>query len=233
MPRAQRRMPAGLVYHVLNRTAGRLAIFAEPRDAERFVAVLATALERQPEACLLAWCLMPNHWHLVLHPSADDVVQTFMQWLTLTHVQRHRKASGSVGDGPLYRGRYRSFPVAADDHLLTVLRYVERNPVRAGLVRRARDWPWSSAARAPANAAPWPALSPWPIARPRDWPTLVDQPLSAAEEADQWIRLQAAAERGRPFGAAGWTEATAKRLGLAAALRGRGRPPGRRAGIGV
>jgi len=225
MPRAQRSTPAGLAYHVLNRTAGRAAVFSAPKDAARFVAVLAMALERMPAAGLLAWCLMPNHWHLVFYPTEDDVLQPLLQWLTLTHVQRHRAASGSIGDGPLYRGRYRSFPIATDEHLLTVLRYVERNPVRSGLVRRARDWPWSSAARPPAVAdGSWPTLAPWPIERPRDWATLVDRPMTAAEEADQRVRLQAALARGRPFGPADWARATADRLDLAATLRPRGRP---------
>ena len=225
MPRQPRWMPEGLAYHVLNRAAGRRAIFAEPRDAARFVAVLAEAIERTPDAGLLGWCLMPNHWHLVFYPTADDVLQPMLHWLTLTHTQRHRAAHRTVGDGHLYQGRYRSFPVATDDHLLIVLRYVERNPVRAGLVRYATDWAWSSAAPTVADSAPPPKLSPWPVDRPEKWLEFVDQPLTSAEESDQLHKLHRAARRGSPFGAADWALVTAERLGLVATLRPLGRPP--------
>jgi len=208
-----------LAYHVLNRAAGKAPVFAASSDAGRFVGVLAAAVERSPAVGLLAWCLMPNHWHLVFYPSADDSLQPFLQWLTQTHVQRHRAVTASVGQGHLYQGRYRSFPIAADDHLLIVLRYVERNPVRAGLVSRAGDWPWSSASwRSLPGGVPRPALTPWPIERPADWPELVDRPLTAAEEEDRQRRIQGAVARGRPFGPANWVATTAATLGLGATL---------------
>ena len=218
-------MPAGLAYHVLNRTNGRLPIFAADRDARRFVRTLAEAVERTPEAGLIAWCLMPNHWHLVFYPTEDDVVQRFAYWLTLTQTQRHRAAHGSAGDGHLYQGRYRSFPIAKDAHLLTVLRYVERNPLRAGLVESAGDWPWSSLARRPGSTgADWPAITPSPVPRSRNWRNFVDQPLTAAEEADTLTRLRTATQRGNPFGPASWVRQVAEHLDLAATLRPRGRP---------
>lgn len=220
MPRSPRIMPAGFAYHVLNRANGRAPIFAEVADARRFVATLVQAVARVPEARLLAWCLMPNHWHLVFHPSEDDVVQPLLQWLTLTHTQRHRAAHGTVGDGPLYQGRYKSFPIATDDHLLTVIRYVERNPVRAGLVSSARSWQWSSAApRSAAGRRRWPALSTWPIVRPADWPAFVDRPRTPAEEAAMLDRLRATSRGGQPFGPGKWAAITTQRLGLGKAGR--------------
>ena len=215
MPRALRFMPAGLAYHVLNRASGQAPIFADPEAARRFVIVLTQALERVPAGRLLAWCLMPNHWHLVFHPCADDVVQPLVQWLSLTHAQRHRRASGSVGHGHLYQGRYKSFPIATDGHLLTVLRYVERNPVRAGLVDTAGDWPWSSASRCvPVGCKWWPKPATWPIARPVGWADFVDRPQTATEEEAALDRLRLATRRGRPFSPAEWTTETARRLGL-------------------
>jgi hypothetical protein len=71
-------------------------------------------------------------------------LSAFMNWLTLTHTQRWRHAHHTVGYGPLYQGRFKSFPIQRDEHLLSVCRYVERNPLRAGIVERAEDWRWSS-----------------------------------------------------------------------------------------
>ena len=93
---------------------------------------------------LLAWCLMPNHFHLVLWPHGDGDLSRWMQWLLTSHVRRyHRHYHGS---GHVWQGRFKAFPIEEDEHLWTVLRYVERNALRANLVRRAEDWPWSSAA---------------------------------------------------------------------------------------
>ena len=80
---------------------------------------------------------MPNHWHFVLWPQGDGDLSEFMRWLTVTHTQRWHAAHHTAGTGPLYQGRFKSFPIQADDHLLTVLRYVERNALRANLVERA------------------------------------------------------------------------------------------------
>src|SRR5262249_43020771 len=98
---------------------------------------LAEALDEVPTR-LLAFCLLPNHFHLVLWPRTDDELSRFVGWLTLTHTQRWHAHYHNVGTGHLYQGRFKSFPVAADEHLLTVLHYAERNPVRAGLVERRR-----------------------------------------------------------------------------------------------
>jgi putative transposase len=93
---------------------------------------------------LLSYCLMPNHWHLVLWPRADGELSDFGHWLTLTHTQRWHAHYHNVGTGHLYQGRFKSFPVARDEHFLQLCRYVERNPLRAGLVRRAEAWQWGS-----------------------------------------------------------------------------------------
>ena len=141
-----------------------------------------------------------------------------MHWLQNTHVRRyHRHYHGS---GHVWQGRFKSFPVQGDEHLLTVLRYVERNPVRAGLVGRSAEWRWSSAGHwSPEGPRPhW--LDPGPVARPADWSDWVDQPLTPDETA----QVETSLKRGRPFGGDGWVTATAARLGLAASLRPIGRP---------
>jgi len=187
-----------------------------------FERVLQLAHQRIPIR-ILGWCIMSNHWHLVLWPEEDGQLTAFMRQLTLTHAQRWKHAHNAVGDGHLYQGRFKSFPVQDDPHLLTVLRYVERNPLRAGAVERAQDWRWSSlhVRRTPRHDLA-PLLSDWPIDRPANWTQLVNQPQTQAEE--DAIQLHIA--RNRPFGDAAWVAKKARQLRLENTLRPRGRQPG-------
>src|SRR5262245_58625379 len=141
MPRPLRHIETGLIYHVLNRGNGRMTIFRKSGDFEAFVRILAEVLPRF-DVDLLAWCLMGIHWHLGVRPRAGQL-QALLQWVGTTHVRRHHQHYGRAS-GHLYQGRYKHFVVQADEHLLTLLRYVEANPLRARLVKRAQDWPWSS-----------------------------------------------------------------------------------------
>jgi putative transposase len=136
-------------------------------------------------------------------------------WLMTAHVRRYHQHYHSSGH--IWQGRFRAFPIQEDDHLLTVLRYIERNPVRAVLVERAQDWRWSSAWLPPRAT---PILDPWPIPRPSNWLEWVNEPQTEAEVE----RLRECLRRGRPFGDGVWMEATAKRLGLESSLRPQGRP---------
>src|SRR5262249_27976038 len=186
---------------------------------------LAEALDEVPTR-LLAFCLLPNHFHLVLWPRTDDELSRFVGWLTLTHTQRWHAHYHNVGSGHLYQGRFKSFPVQEDEHLLTVCRYVERNALRAGLVARAEHWRWSSLWRrsfgTPESQG---LLSAWPVPRPDAWAAWVNEAQTAAElEA-----LRRCVRRGQPFGDGGWVERTAKALGLESTLRPLGRPSKRRA----
>ena len=137
MPRSARQTPAGYVYHALNRANARLRLFRKAADYAAFLRVFDEALERHPLR-VLGYCLMPTHWHVVLWPEAEGQLSSFLRWLTLTHSIRWHTHHHSTGSGHVYQNRFKAFAVAADDHLLTVLRYVERNPLRAGLVERRR-----------------------------------------------------------------------------------------------
>jgi putative transposase len=130
MGRALRAAVGGLIYHVLNRSNGRWPLFDKPGDYEAFERVLAEAQQEHPLP-LLAYCVLPNHWHLVVAPEADGDLSRFVGWLTLTHTQRWHAHRHTAGNGHLYQGRFKSFAIQADEHLLTVCRYVERNPLRA------------------------------------------------------------------------------------------------------
>src|SRR5829696_9113510 len=145
MPRRPRAAIGGLCYHVLNRAVAGHALFDHAGDYAAFEKVLAEAQSRLPALDLFTYCLMPNHWHLLVRPAADGDLSEFMRWLTVTHTQRwhaHRRTSGT---GHLYQGRFKSFPVEADDrHFRAVARYVERNPLGAGLCAAAEDWRWGA-----------------------------------------------------------------------------------------
>jgi putative transposase len=207
------------VFHVLNRGARRLSLFSRPADYELFERVLVEGARRVPMRTL-AYCLMPNHWHLVLWPIRDDHLTRYMQWTTTTHALRWHLANGSIGTGAVYQGRFKAIPVQGDCHFLTLVRYVERNPVRAGMVSRAEDWPWSSAA-AHRRSCVRPALDAWPISRPADWDCFVN----ATEPGDTLEPVRRCVRVGAPFGDQLWVGETARRLGLASRLSGRGRLP--------
>ena len=144
-----------------------------------------------------------------------------MRWVTVTHTQRWHAHRHSSGTGPVYQGRFKSFPVQTDEHFLTVARYVERNALRAKLVERAEEWQWSSvygSARHDAKLADF--LSPWPMERPQNWIEWINEPDKASELDD----LRSSAQRGRPFGSEDWMINIAKKLGLEATMHSRGRP---------
>jgi putative transposase len=169
------------------------------------------------------WCIMSNHWHLVLWPERDGDLTAFVRHLTMTHARRWKHAHNAVGHGHLYQGRFKSFPVQEDEHLLTVLRYVERNPLRAGMVKRAQDWPWGSChVRRKRGHDLASLLADWPMDRPVDWTRRVNQPQSDAEEES----LQEHIRRGRPWGDQAWVEQTARQLHLEKTLHPRGRQKG-------
>jgi putative transposase len=225
MPRTARAVEAGTIYHVLNRGNGRMRLFHDDGDFAAFERVLGEALERYP-VDLLTYCLMGNHWHLVLRPRADDGLGRFMGWVGVTHLRRHHAHHGTSGGGHLYQGRFKSFPVQDDGHLLTLCRYVEGNAQRAGIVDHAIDWPWGgmfarevATERIEGAAKPF-VLAEWPVDRPRNWAALVDRPLGDQEVA----ALRTSVARGRPFGDERWVLRTARRLDVMFTLRPRGRP---------
>jgi putative transposase len=218
MPRPTRQFSVGEVYHVLNRGNHRADLFHKPEDFAAFLRVLCEGLERYP-VDLLSWCLMTNHWHLVLRPRKREAISDLMRWVGVTHVRRHHEHYQTRGGGHLYQGRFKSFPVEDDGHFLTVCRYVEANPLRASMVKRAEDWRWSRLGFQPtADLAP-PQAS-WPVDRPANWAHLVNQ----AQPQREVEQLKVCISRGQPFGSKQWILATAKRLRLTNTLNKTGRP---------
>src|SRR5262245_54868557 len=141
MPRIARGLSQGGVAHVLSRGNGRATVFHSSQDYDDFVGLLDEARARHPVE-LFAFCIMPNHFHLVVRTERSTELSAFMQWWLTAHVRRYHRRRAT--DGHVWQGRFKSFPIQEDGHLLTVLRYVLLNPCRAGLVRLAPEWRWSS-----------------------------------------------------------------------------------------
>jgi putative transposase len=223
MARRKRERARGLVFHALNRAAKRAVLLERASDYAAFERLLEEAVGRfQVE--FFAYCLMPTHWHFVLTPNVDGALSRFMHWLETTHARRWQGAHGLTGLGAVYQGRFKAIPIASDHHFLWVCRYVERNPVRAGLVQRAEDWRWSSLRRIDGDRPGW--LTQWPVVRPPDWTSQVNAPQTEAE-------LQAfrrAMRNGTPFGDQGWKRKIEEILGTAP-RRPRGRPHRRLASV--
>jgi putative transposase len=215
MPRTARASVGGTWYHVLNRGNRREAVFHKPADYDAFIKTMADANARLP-VDILGYCVMPNHFHLVIRPHGGRDLGRWMQWLLTAHVRRYHEHYGTTGH--VWQGRFKAFPVQDDDHLIAVLRYVERNALRAELVNRVEEWKWSSLPR-------WLGGDPllWqgdPNVRDEKWLERVNEPLSVGDLQ----RLRISVERGRPYGDESWTSQTARQLGLESTLRTRGRP---------
>ncbi len=208
-----------MVFHVLNRGVGRRNLFDKPDDFLAFERVILEALRTRPMR-VCAYCLMSNHWHFVLWPESDGDLPAFMQQLTNTHVKRWKEHRHETGYGHLYQGRYKSFPVQSDEYFYQVVRYVERNALRAKLVKRAEAWPWSSLGCTTGDKSPIRILSDWPLPRPANWIELVNEPQTESELA----ALRRCFNRGAPYGDHDWIATTVKQLGLESTLRPRGRP---------
>jgi len=220
VPYRKRTGTAGVVFHVLNRGVRKLQLFDRPQDYRAFLEVFSEAQQRVPLRCL-AYCLMPNHFHLVLWPKTDLELSAFMAWLTATHSKRWHACRQTAGTGHVYQGRYKAFPVSTDTYFLRLCRYVERNALRSGLVARAEDWPWCSLADRIRGLSAI-SLADWPIARPPDWTDLVQ--LDVVEET---MDLRRALSRSSPYGPQEWRVQLAGQLQLTSSLVPVGRPPTR------
>jgi len=217
MVRTARASVGGVVYHVINCGNGRTRVFREEEDYQAFINLIGLACDRVVVR-VLGYCLMPNHFHLVLWPRGDGDMSRWMQWLMTSHVRRYHRHYRSSGH--VWQGRFKAFPIQQNEHLLTVLRYVEANALRAKLVRRSEEWRWSSLAEwSRRNRPAW--LTTWPVDRPRQWRRLVNEPLTDTA----LTALQNSVRRGAPLGQPAWAARMARRLGLQSTLNPRGRPP--------
>jgi putative transposase len=216
MPRTARAVVANYCYHVINRGNDQAVRFHDRADYAEFLWLMAEAKDHI-DLPIVAACLMPNHLHLVVHPRRDSDLACWTHWLFTTHARRYHRKYGSTGR--VWQGRYKAFAMQHDHHFLTVLRYVERNALRANLVDRAQDWPWGSlhwrgTAKSPLE------LAPSPVALPTGWAALVNEP----HTEDELAAIRNSVNRQSPFGATDWVRDTANRLGLEQSIAPLGRP---------
>ena len=220
MGRPTRTDIGGYVYHVLNRANARTTIFNTEKEYQDFEAILFEAMEKF-QMRLLSYCLMPNHFHLVLYPQTDGEIKKFMHWLTLTHTQRWHANTKTIGYGHLYKGRYKSFIVENDSHLWIVLAYVERNPLRAKLVKSLKNWKWSSYYKRLHGTLLQKKLL---ATNSITWPRNYEELLTITEEKEKVDIIRNSINRGKPYGSISWTDKVLKKFGLEITERRRGRP---------
>ncbi len=220
MPRTTRTDVRGEIYHILNRANARVQIFDDDQDYQIFEKILNEAIEKF-DMRLLAYCVMPNHWHLVVHPKQDGDLAKFMGWLSNTHTRRWHASKNTIGQGHLYQGRYKSFLCQKDDHFITLVSYVECNAKKANLCKLAQDWEWSSIySREHGSVEQKKMLSEWPVNMPKDYLSLVNQNQDAGEEKF----IENSIEKSNPYGDNDWVKKVVKKFGLEQTLRGVGRP---------
>lgn len=215
MARTARASVGNVCYHVINRGNGSAQVFHKNEDYFRFTEMMQQACERLPMR-VVCWCLMPNHFHLVLWPYENGDLSKWMQWLMTCHVRRYHRHYKSCGH--IWQGRFKAFPIQQDGHYLTVLRYVERNPLRANLVHAAQDWRWSSLFE-PNDVKSLLAVG--PVQRPQNWLKYVN----CIQNENELETIRRSVNRGTPFGECDWIKLTAMELGIESSLKSRGRPP--------
>jgi putative transposase len=220
MSRIERTSVGDYVYHVLNRANARVSVFDNGKDYNTFETILEDAVAKF-DMRLLSYCIMPNHWHLVLYPKKDGDLIKFMGWLSNTHTRRWHMKKHTIGEGHLYQGRYKSFICQNDNHFITLVRYVEQNALKAHLVEKAENWKWSSVwRRENGNSEQKKLLSVWPVDFPDDYLSILNQ--LHMQTGDE--EIEKAIIKSKPFGDDYWVANTVKQFGLEQTLRDVGRP---------
>jgi|SRR3989344_4330849 len=189
-------------YHVINRANGRHTIFHNAGDYQDFEYLLNEIRETY-DMRILAYVIMPNHWHLLLYPKNDGDLSKALQWLGTSHARRHHTRKGTIGGGHLYQGRYKSFPIEKDSHLLTVLKYIERNPTRARLSPTPEAWKWGSAFRRSCGTPQAKSLlGELPVNLPRNYRQWINDP----EPSEELEKLRHSVNKGLAYGMADTTK---------------------------
>jgi putative transposase len=218
MPRVARVAVGDMIYHVINRSNGRVQVFNSDVEYKHFEELLQEGVALIGMR-ILAYCIMPNHFHLVVHPRSDGDLGEFMRWVTTTHVRQRRAQTETIGYGHLYQGTYKSFPVETERYLQQLMVYVEQNPLRAKLVPRAETWQWSSLWRREHDTTKT-LLEKLPIELPKEYLDVVN----TLPNDEQLEHIRTSVNRGAPFGSSMWVDEIVQRFKLESTIRKPGRP---------
>ena len=193
MGRRNRHAPPGFAHHVVNRANDRQTIFRYDFDYATFIELLCNGVREFAVQCY-GYCLMPNHFHLLVEPLEPGALSAFMQSVTGGYACAFRRETGTVGHGHVFQRRFWNAAALNENAFVANLRYIEANPVRAGLVCDADLWPWSSLSARQRNDQTF--LSALPIELPAGWSALVNQPQPVA--TTKRIRQELRPSPGRP-----------------------------------
>ena len=216
MPRQARDVASGYIYHVLNRGNRKQTVFHKEKDYNEFLELMKKAKEKFPIK-IFAFCLMPNHYHFALMPLQADHLSKWIHWLLTVHAGRyhfHYQTSGHI-----WQNRFKNILVQDDYHFSTVLKYIERNPVRAGFVNSPCDWPWSSYKESLGEKLNG-LLDERPIKLQTGWEEFVNFPI----ETKELENLRKCIKLRLPYGDDEWKNEISEKLGIQCFPKPRGRP---------
>jgi len=230
MPRRPRFVVPGVPHHVTQRGNNRQDVFFSEQDRIRYLQILSEHSLRQ-DVRILGWCLMSNHVHLVAIPGAPESLALALGQAHSQYSLEQNRSQGCVGH--LWQGRFYSCPLEPS-HLLSAMRYVELNPVRAGMTANAWDWRWSSA-RAHCSPEVRDELLDWEWCRwieevrlgvwnYSDWKAT----LLAAEPTEDVDRMRRATNIGKPLGSDEFVRDLEAKAGRRLHVWARGRPPAKK-----
>lgn len=220
MPRIARVVAQGYPHHITQRGNYRQKIFSSDTDREKYLSLTDTESKRYGLK-ILAYCLMPNHVHFIAVPENDDSMGKVFKYANMKYSQAYNKKIGTGGH--LFQGRFFS-SVMDERYVIACARYIERNPVRAKMVKTPCDWKWSSAkahcgiderdtfgVRALFDYADYPQ---------KNWKKFIEEP----DDAEEIKRIRSQTRRGRPLGENQFIRKLEKKLNRFLALKPRGRP---------
>lgn len=202
MARLPRFAPAGCVLHVVTRSIEDQHLFYDPEEFRSLEQILAEGLVLH-DVALFEYCLMPNHLHLACSPRRPGALSDLMKFVKQKFAHLWRRRRSTTGRGHVFQGRFASHPVQTQHYLYNVFAYIGRNAIRAGLVRSAVDWEWSSVSRRfHGDPIASQLLSAWPEPMPTAWERIVDERILADDEA----RIRECIRTGTPYGDPDWAE---------------------------
>jgi len=208
------------IYHVINRSNARWSIFKTDGDYQNVLNALEETLELIPLS-IFSFTLMPNHWHFAVKPGNNGDMGKFFGKFTQKVTQRWHASHHTAGSGHLFQGRFKSFLVEKDSYFFQLMQYIEANPLRAKMVKRAEDWPWGSLylrLNDPAKANN--LLTAWPMDVPKNYLNLLNKPLKNQELNN----IRHAVLRSSPLGGQSWIKNKVERYNLQHTIRREGRP---------